>query len=112
MLFPDFALMSFGVHEPVPMASDIMRWFGSVVIILGWIGLFAPVTKQNIQALLIGDIAYLIVFFQFINNHGEYTITAQLSCLYLVIYLALARTVYLILFANDPNLKSTKKKSN
>ena len=46
MLFPYFALDSFGVSEPIePIAADMLRWFGSVVIILGWIGLFSPVTK-------------------------------------------------------------------
>lgn len=103
MFFPYFALNSFGVEHVESMAADIMRWFGSVVIILGWIGLFSPVTKGNIQALLLGDIAYIAVFFQFIHNHGSYTLTAQISCLYLVIYLALARVTYLLLLSIKGN---------
>ena len=97
MLFPQFSLINFGVTGELDMAADVMRWFGSVVIILGWIGLFSPVSVGNIQGLLLGDIAYLIVFFKFIENHGKYTVIAQVSCVYLVLYLMAVRIIYLVI---------------
>jgi hypothetical protein len=89
-------------------SSLLVRWFGSIVIILGWIGLFAPVTKQNIQALLLGDIAWLWVFYIFIQAHGTWTFTALSSGVILVIFLALVRILYLLFFASD-SVKPTRK---
>lgn len=104
IFFPYFALDSFGVENIEPMAADMLRWFGSIVIILGWIGLFAPVSKGNIQALLLGDIVYIGVYIQFTEKYGKYTMTSLISCFFLVIFLAITRAMYLFI------LSSKKKK--
>ena len=96
MVYPQMAIETFGVTNCQEIVADMIRWFGSVVIILGWIGLFAPVSPQNIQALLLGDLAYLVVYFYFIERHGAYTTTGLVSCVYLVVFLALVRFVYLV----------------
>jgi hypothetical protein len=97
MVYPTLALDTFGVVDARSSVGDMIRWFGSVVIILGWIGLRAPVSPENIQALLLGDIAYLFVYFHFIENHGTHTVAGVLSCVVLVVFLAVVRTVYLTL---------------
>lgn len=32
----------------------------------------APVTKENVEALLLGDLAYLAVFIPFVNTYGKW----------------------------------------
>lgn len=33
----------------------------------------APVTKENVEALLLGDVAYLSVFIPFVSTYGKWT---------------------------------------
>ena len=71
--------------------------FGSIVIILGWIGLFSPVSKGNIEGLLLGDLAWLWVLYIFIDNNVKtWTLCAFATGVALVVFLALTRIVYLI----------------
>lgn len=55
-------------HKYFQMALGPVQWFGSLVVLLGWIGLRAPVTRGNVEGLLLGDVLYLVVFIAWINQ--------------------------------------------
>eukprot|EP01104_Vermistella_antarctica_P009727 TRINITY_DN251_c0_g2_i1.p1 TRINITY_DN251_c0_g2~~TRINITY_DN251_c0_g2_i1.p1 ORF type:complete len:314 (+),score=55.72 TRINITY_DN251_c0_g2_i1:216-1157(+) len=101
IVIPAWSLTSFGVKDvhTQPIGIEMMRWFGSLVMLLGYIGLRAKVTKGNIEGLLYGDILYLIVFVQFIVRYGEWTWSAILGGGVVVLILATFRTVYLCMYS-------------
>ena len=114
MLAPQTALELMGVRDISPQAADLFRWFGSLCCLLGYIGLFAPVTRGNIEALLLGDVLYLAVWYHFISLYAEFNLWSLLPAALLVVFLAVARAIFLLTLSKTspraPSSRSTTSK--
>jgi len=95
ILFPKFSLDQMGYLNHDVAHEYILQQLGSIILILGYIGLRSPVCIQTIEALLLGDIVYVVVFIPFVNEYGAWTAASHFS-VWSVTFLALVRTMFII----------------
>jgi len=95
IFFPKFSLDQMGFLGNDLAHQFILQQLGSIILILGYIGLRSPVCIETIEALLLGDIVYVAVFIPFVNAYGDWTIASHFS-VWSVTFLALVRTVFII----------------
>jgi hypothetical protein len=94
-VFPKWSLEQLGV-TPTPELELMMAWFGSLVAILGYIGLRSEVSVENIEGLLLGDILWLFVGVHFLNHYASHYTPSGYFSVGITMFLAFARTLYVV----------------
>jgi len=70
-----FPALTLSLYEcPVPsfsLAADVVPWFGALVFLMGWVETryWGRVPRPVVEAWLIADVLYLVVFYLFIERH-------------------------------------------
>lgn len=107
---PLTALRLLGVpNVPSPELACMTQWFASLVAILAYIGLTVPPTQRTIEALLLGDILWLVVGFDFSIRFIPVWTAATWFQLLVTIFLAVSRTAFLIVSREAKVVPSEKR---
>lgn len=99
LLFPGSLLAMQGLSsaEDQSVASlGNLRQFGSMCILMGWVGVFAPVVKEVVQACLLADFLWMAAYYTILAERGNWTTGGSLFSIGSVIFLASTRIVYLL----------------
>jgi len=95
--FPAFCMETQGLPHQDKLANANLAQFGSLVLLLGVVGLGCQPTRPLVEALLIGDIVWLWVFYFQMEEHGltpNWTFGTHFS-IWIVVFLASVRTIFL-----------------
>jgi len=82
------------------IAASTVQWFGALVILMGWVETRAwgLMPRYCVEAWLIADILYTIVFYDFVQKYAVWNIfTLHFSILFPIIYAPIR--VYWLWFA-------------
>ncbi len=110
--FPLWSLLELGVPEGRISAelASMTQWFGSLCFVLGYIGLTVPANPRVIEALLVADILWLVVGWQFsVAFVPRWTFSTHFQ-LWIVVVLAAARIVFLARDYSKAGAREASKK--
>uniref|UniRef100_A0A7S4JLV2 Uncharacterized protein n=1 Tax=Paramoeba aestuarina TaxID=180227 RepID=A0A7S4JLV2_9EUKA len=96
--FPGFCLETQGLPADDALARGNLAQFGSLVMLLGLIGLRCHATVELVDALLFGDILWMYVFYFMMEEvvpDIPWTMGSHFS-FWIVVFLALVRTIFLV----------------
>jgi hypothetical protein len=85
-----------------------LRQFGSMCILMGYVGVFAPVLKEVVQACLIADFLWMWAFYTILVERSNWTTGGSIFSIVSVLFLASTRILYLL---NLSPPEGAKKKS-
>ena len=111
LFFAEDILISQG-FESNPLAVYNFMQFGSLVFLLGWMGVFSPVLPSTIIALLIGDIIWCYVFYLQVQLLGSSWTISALFSFFITAFLALLRCIYLFMYLFSSSSSSSRKQSS
>eukprot|EP01102_Stenamoeba_stenopodia_P006054 TRINITY_DN16786_c0_g1_i1.p1 TRINITY_DN16786_c0_g1~~TRINITY_DN16786_c0_g1_i1.p1 ORF type:complete len:140 (+),score=5.17 TRINITY_DN16786_c0_g1_i1:32-451(+) len=97
-LFPSWANQLQSIQS-TPASDFNLAQFGSLTLLLGIIGLRVPVMPRVIEALLLGDIVWLLVYVPYIQRNGQW-IGGTIFAAGITALLAVARISYLYVARN------------
>ncbi|ELR12581.1 uncharacterized protein ACA1_319080 [Acanthamoeba castellanii str. Neff] len=113
--FPAFVMTQQGLPASDELANGNLAQFGTLVLLLGYMGVRARATPKVIEALLFGDLLWCAIFYQFvITHHGPlptWTFGSHFS-LWITAFLAVSRTTYLIASYSSTSSSSSSKTSH
>jgi len=93
--FPEFVMTQQGLPASSSLANGNLAQFGSLVMLMGYLGVRAAPTPHVIEALLFGDFLWMFIFKGFVDQHARgWTAGAHFS-IWVTAFLAVTRTAYL-----------------
>ena len=109
LVFPSLSLETMGVAASASggVAAGNLRQFATMVILMGYVGVRAPVVKEVIEAALLADFLWMGAYAHMIQEHGAWT-PGSIFSIGVTALLALTRISFLLFFCNS-NSRSNKK---
>jgi hypothetical protein len=96
--YPSWSLRTIGVPVERITAEllSMTQWFASLCFCLGYVGLTVPAMPRTIEALLVADLLWLFVGWQFsVAFVPTWTLATHFQ-IWSVVFLAAARTLFLV----------------
>ena len=79
-----------------PVSRGNLSQFGAMCILMGYVGVRAPVVRETVEACLLGDVLWAAAFVPLVYQHGDWSSPGSLFSVLSVIFLAATRLIYLL----------------
>jgi len=95
MIVPEFVAAQQGMSSSA-VSNGNLRQFGAMCILMGYVGIVAPVVQQIVEACLLGDFLWFAAFIPLVYHHGDWTSAGSLFSVLSVVFLAATRLIFLL----------------
>jgi len=113
--FPSFVMTQQGLPSTDDLANGNLAQFGTLVLLLGYLGVRARAKPRVIEALLLGDVLWVAIFYRLVTSHygplATWTLGSHFS-MWITVFLGLTRTTYLITKYSGGKHKKQKQHNN